>query len=175
MQTARAEYRNFKEIQTSDVFQRITGKLKTTDDLTNILIKSADNQTGLNLDEILSKLDAKDRATIESGLFKNIIDKFTKDGITDFKGATQALNKLPFKSDRVAGAVERLNQNAALLNNSSEILEGIKGMTPKTAELQQGISAKVKSAFEVMARNRIVNKLKSRIPYLGNNQALKIT
>lgn len=173
MQTARAEYRNFKEIQTSDVFQRITGKLKTTDDLTNILIKSADNQTGLNLDEILSKLDAKDRATIESGLFKNIIDKFTKDGITDFKGATQTLNKLPFKSDRVAGAVERLNQNAALLNNTSEILSGIKGMTPKTAELQQGISTKVKSAFETMARNRIVNKLKSRIPYLGNNQALK--
>nr|DAX63730.1 MAG TPA: hypothetical protein [Caudoviricetes sp.] len=173
MQTARAEYRNFKEIQTSDVFQRITGKLKTTDDLTNILIKSADNQTGLNLDEILSKLDAKDRAAIESGLFKNIIDKFTKDGITDFKGATQTLNKLPFKSDRVAGAVERLNQNAALLNNSSEILEGIKGMTPKTTELQQGISTKVKSAFETMARNRIVNKLKSRIPYLGNNQALK--
>ena len=173
MQTARDEYRNFKEIQTSDVFQRITGKLKTTDDLTNILIKSADNQTGLNLDEILSKLDAKDRAVVESGLFKNILDRFTKDEITDFKGAMQVLNRLPFQSSRVAGAVEQLNKNAALLNNTSEILSGIKGMTPKTAELQQGISTKVKSAFETMARNRIVNKLKSRIPYLGNNQALK--
>ena len=173
MQTARDEYRNFKEIQTSDVYQKITGKLKTTDDLTDILIKSADNQTGLSLGEILGKLDAKDRAVVESGLFKNILDRFTKDEITDFKGAMQVLNGLPFQSSRVAGAVEQLNKNAALLNNTSEILSGIKGMTPKTAELQQGINTKVKSAFETMARNRIVNKLKSRIPYLGNNQALK--
>lgn len=173
MQTARDEYRNFKEIQTSDVYQKITGKLKTTDDLTDILIKSADNQTGLSLGEILGKLDAKDRAVVESGLFKNILDRFTKDEITDFKGAMQVLNRLPFQSSRVAGAVEQLNKNAALLNNTSEILSGIKGMTPKTVELQQGIGKTVTGAIEVMARNRIVNKLKSRIPYLGNNQALK--
>ena len=173
MQTARDEYRNFKEIQTSDVYQKITGKLKTTDDLADILIKSADNQTGLSLGEILGKLDAKDRAVVESGLFKNILDRFTKDEITDFKGAIQVLNRLPFQSSRVAGAVEQLNKNAALLNNTSEILSGIKGMTPKTVELQQGIGKTVTGAIEVMARNRIVNKLKSRIPYLGNNQALK--
>ena len=46
-------------------------------------------------------------------------------------------------------------------------------MAPKTAELQQGIGKSITGAFQVMLRNRVVNKLRSKIPWYGNNQALK--
>jgi len=76
-----------------------------------------------------------DRATLEGGLFKNVIDSFGKDGITDFKSALDMLEKLPFKSERVTGVLNELKQNSAVLNNASEILETMRGMTPKSAEL----------------------------------------
>ena len=146
---------------------------KAAKELTNALIKSADNQTGANLDEILSLVSVADRATIESGLFKNVIDGFSKDGITDFKSALDMLEKLPFKSERVTGVLNELKQNSAVLNNTSEILETMRGITPKSAELQQGPGTSPFSAFKTMGRNRFVNKVKSKLPYLGDNQALK--
>jgi putative uncharacterized protein (fragment) len=114
-----------------------------------------------------------DRATIEGGLFKNVIDGFGKDGIMDFKSALDMLERLPFKSERVTGVLNELKQNSAVLNNTSEILETIQGMTPKSAELQQGIGTSPLSAFKTMGRNRLVNKLKSKLPYLGDDRALK--
>ena len=114
-----------------------------------------------------------DRATIESGLFKDVIDGFSKDGITDFKSALDMLEKLPFKSERVMGVLNEIKQNSAVLNNTSEILETMRGMTPKSAELQQGPGTSPFSAFKTMGRNRFVNKVKSKLPYLGDNQALK--
>ena len=83
------------------------------------------------------------------------------------------LEKLPFKSERVTGVLNELKQNSAVLNNTSEILETMRGMTPKSAELQQGIGTSPFSAFKTMGRNRFVNKVKSKLPYLGDNQALK--
>ena len=105
------------------LFKTISKDGKTAKELTNALIKSADNQTGANLDEILSSVSVVDRATIESGLFKNVIDGFNKDGITDFKSALDMLERLPFKSERVMGVLNELKQNFAVLNNTSEILE----------------------------------------------------
>lgn len=58
-----------------------------------------------------------DRATIEGGLFKNVIDGFGKDGIMDFKSALDMLERLPFKSERVTGVLNELKQNSAVLNN----------------------------------------------------------
>ena len=44
---------------------------------------------------------------------------------------------------------------------------------PKRAELQQGIGTSPPSAFKTTGRNRLVNRLKSKLPYLGDNRALK--
>ncbi len=173
METARNDYRAFKEVQESDLYKRLTGAMKDTNDLTNALIKSADNQTGKNLDEILSVLNPAERANIEGSLLKNIVERNTKNGITDFGKAFEQIDKIPFKSQRVAGAVEELKQSAPLLKNSGEILKQLSEMAPKTAELQQGIGKSITGAFQVMLRNRVVNKLKSKIPWYGNNQALK--
>ncbi|WP_298054240.1 hypothetical protein [uncultured Campylobacter sp.] len=173
METARNDYRAFKEVQESDLYKRLTGAMKDTNDLTSALIKSADNQTGKNLDEILSVLNPAERANIEGSLLKNIVERNTKNGITDFEKAFEQIDKIPFKSQRVAGAVEELKQSAPLLKNSGEILKQLSEMAPKTAELQQGIGKTIAAAFQVMLRNRVVNKLKSKIPWYGNNQALK--
>ena len=173
METARSDYRAFKEVQESDLYKRLTGAMKDTNDLTSALIKSADNQTGKNLDEILSVLNPAERANIEGSLLKNIVERNTKNGITDFEKAFEQIDKIPFKSQRVAGAVEELKQSAPLLKNSGEILKQLSEMAPKTPELQQGIGKTVTGAFQVMLRNRFVNKLKSKIPWYGNNQALK--
>ena len=173
METARNDYKAFKEVQESDLYKRLTGAMKDTNDLTSALIKSADNQTGKNLDEILSVLNPAERANIEGSLLKNIVERNTKNGITDFGKAFEQIDKIPFKSQRVAGAVEELKQSAPLLKNSGEILKQLSEMAPKTAELQQGIGKSITGAFQVMLRNRVVNKLKSKIPWYGNNQALK--
>lgn len=173
METARNDYKAFKEVQESDLYKRLTGAMKDTNDLTSALIKSADNQTGKNLDEILSALNPAERANIEGSLLKNIVERNTKNGITDFGKAFEQIDKIPFKSQRVAGAVEELKQSAPLLKNSGEILKQLSEMAPKTAELQQGIGKSITGAFQVMLRNRLVNKLKSKIPWYGNNQALK--
>ena len=173
METARNDYKAFKEVQESDLYKRLTGAMKDTNDLTSALIKSADNQTGKNLDEILSALNPAERANIEGSLLKNIVERNTKNGITDFEKAFDQIDKIPFKSQRVAGAVEELKQSAPLLKNSGEILKQLSEMAPKTPELQQGIGKTVTGAFQVMLRNRFVNKLKSKIPWYGNNQALK--
>ena len=173
METARNDYRAFKEVQESDLYKRLTGAMKDTNDLTSALIKSADNQTGKNLDEILSVLNPAERANIEGSLLKNIVERNTKNGITDFEKAFGQIDKIPFKSQRVAGAVEELKQSAPLLKNSGEILKQLSEMAPKTVELQQGIGKSITGAFQVMLRNRVVNKLKSKIPWYGNNQALK--
>lgn len=173
METARNDYKAFKEVQESDLYKRLTGAMKDTNDLTSALIKSADNQTGKNLDEILSVLNPAERANIEGSLLKNIVERNTKNGITDFEKAFEQIDKIPFKSQRVAGAVEELKQSAPLLKNSGEILKQLSEMAPKTPELQQGIGKTVTGALQVMLRNRFVNKLKSKIPWYGNNQALK--
>lgn len=173
METARNDYKAFKEVQESDLYKRLSGAMKDTNDLTSALIKSADNQTGKNLDEILSVLNPAERANIEGSLLKNIVEWNTKNGITDFEKAFEQIDKIPFKSQRVAGAVEELKQSAPLLKNSGEILKQLSEMAPKTAELQQGIGKSITGAFQVMLRNRVVNKLKSKIPWYGNNQALK--
>lgn len=173
METARNDYRAFKEVQESDLYKRLTGAMKDTNDLTSALIKSADNQTGKNLDEILSVLNPAERANIEGSLLKNIVERNTKNGITDFEKAFEQIDKIPFKSQRVAGAVGELKQSAPLLKNSGEILKQLSEIAPKTAELQQGIGKSITGAFQVMLRNRVVNKLKSKIPWYGNNQALK--
>ena len=173
MQTARADYGAYKEIEQSDLFKRLTRGMKNTNDLTSALLKSADNQTGLNLDEVLSILNPAERANVEGGLLKNIIERNTKEGITDFKTALEQIDQIPFKSERVAGAIDQLKESAPILKNSGEILKKLSEMTPKTAELQQGIGKSITGAFQVMLRNRLVNKLKSKIPWYGNNQALK--
>ena len=173
MRTARADYSAYKEIEQSDLFKRLTRGMKTTDDLASALLKSADNQTGLNLDEVLSVLNPAERANVEGSLLKNIIERNTKNGITDFEKAFEQIDQIPFKSERVAGAIDQLKESAPILKNSGEILKKMSEMTPKTAELQQGIGKSITGAFQVMWRNRIVNKLKSKIPHFGDNQALK--
>lgn len=173
MQTARADYSAYKEIEQSDLFKRLTRGMKNTDDLTSALLKGADNQTGLNLDEVLSVLNPAERANVEGSLLKNIIERNTKKGITDFEKAFEQIDQIPFKSERVAGAIDQLKESAPILKNSGEILKKLSEMTPKTAELQQGIGKSITGAFQVMWRNRIVNKLKSKIPHFGDNQALK--
>ncbi|MDL0090036.1 hypothetical protein [Campylobacter gastrosuis] len=172
LNTARSDYKSLKEVTNSDLYKRMTGSMKDTNDLTNALIKSVDNQSGLNLDEILSRMPQANREQIENSLFKNIIDSFTNEGITDFKGAIDTLNKMPFRTQKALNAVEQLNANAGLLNNSGEILTRLKKMSPKQYELSQGIGKKVVGRAEVMVANRLMDKIKSRIPYYGNNRAL---
>ncbi|MCD8212852.1 MAG: hypothetical protein LUC34_02160, partial [Campylobacter sp.] len=173
LKTARSDYKAYKELEQSDLYKRLTSGFKNSDDLLNAMIKGADNQTGLNLQQALSTLNNKEAAQLESSLLNGLLDRYTKDGITDFKGLYEQIGKLPLSSDRALSIKAGLEQNLPILKNTGEILKSIRQMTPKTEELNQGPSTHVSSAIKTMRRNFLVNKLKSLIPMLGNNQALK--
>ena len=60
-----------------------------------------------------------------------------------------------------------------ILNNTSALLEKLTAINPKAKELQQGIGHSVTGALMTMKRNLAVERLKSLLPVLGNDAALK--
>ena len=173
MTKARAEYRTFKELETSDLWHGVTSGVKDESAMVDKLIKAVGNENGIDLETFLKGVGDKDRALIENSIIKNVVAKNTIDGATDFKAVNEILAKLPIETDTAKGIKSYLSENASILNNTSDILDFIKGTTPKGYELSQGISHKISSRLKVMVGNRLVNKIKSRIPVYGNNQALQ--
>ena len=172
MEQARADYKVFKELETSELYRQISHGIKNENKMIETLLKANGNQNGVGLSEFLDILGVKSRAEMENAIIKSVIEKNTIDGVTNFKAINETLANLPIQTGRASSLKEYINTNSSILNNSSDILEFLNKSTPKTVELQQGIGSKVWGAIKVMFRNRVVNKLKSRLPIYGNNQAL---
>lgn len=172
MEQARADYKVFKELETSELYRQISHGIKNENKMIETLLKANGNQNGVGLSEFLDILGVKSRAEMENAIIKSVIEKNTIDGVTNFKAINETLANLPIQTGRASSLKEYINTNSSILNNSSDILEFLNKSTPKTVELQQGIGSKIWGAVKVMFRNRVVNKLKSRLPVYGNNQAL---
>ncbi|MDA3056429.1 PBECR3 domain-containing polyvalent protein [Campylobacter sp. CN_NA1] len=172
MEQARADYKVFKELETSELYRQISHGIKNENKMIETLLKANGNQNGVGLSEFLDILGVKSRAEMENAIIKSVIEKNTIDGVTNFKAINETLANLPIQTGRASSLKEYINTNSSILNNSSDILEFLNKSTPKTVELQQGIGSKIWGAIKVMFRNRVVNKLKSRLPIYGNNQAL---
>ena len=69
--------------------------------------------------------------------------------------------------------MSELNKKAPILNNTSALLEKLTAINPKAKELQQGIGYSVTGALMTMKRNLAIERLKSLLPVLGNDAALK--
>ena len=106
-------------------------------------------------------------------MIRGVIEKFTKDGITDFSKVSTALKDAPFESKRAVEIMSELNKKAPILNNTSSLLEKLTAINPKAKELQQGIGHSVTGALMTMKRNLAIERLKSLLPVLGNDAALK--
>ena len=174
MDTARSDYRAFKELEQSELYHQISQGLKDENKMIDTLLKGLDNENGLDLESFLNALGNKDRALIENGIIKSVIANNTTENITDFKAIVNMLNHLPIQSEQARGILAHLNDNAPILNNTSEILKTLKNANPKGYELSQGISHNITSRIKTMIANRLTNKLKSKAPFgFGDDQALK--
>ena len=106
-------------------------------------------------------------------MIRGVIEKFTKDGITDFSRVSDTLKNAPFESKRAVEIMGELNKKAPILNNTSSLLEKLTAINPKAKELQQGIGHSVTGALMTMKRNLAIERLKSLLPVLGNDASLK--
>ena len=106
-------------------------------------------------------------------MIRGVIEKFTKDGIIDFSRVSDTLKNAPFESKRAVEIMGELNKKAPILNNTSSLLEKLTAINPKAKELQQGIGHSVTGALMTMKRNLAIERLKSLLPVLGNDAALK--
>uniref|UniRef100_UPI0015E16C11 hypothetical protein n=1 Tax=Campylobacter concisus TaxID=199 RepID=UPI0015E16C11 len=110
---------------------------------------------------------------LETNLIRGVIEKFTKDGITDFSKVSNTLKNAPFESKRAVEIMGELNKKAPILNNTSSLLEKLTAINPKAKELQQGQGTHITSALMTMKRNLAIERLKSLLPVLGNDASLK--
>ena len=173
LKQARSEYALFKELQNSKIYHDVMGELKSGGDITNSLLKALNAENGLDFKALTSRLSSSEQEALETNLIRGVIEKFSKDGITDFSKVTSALKDAPFESKRAIQIMDELNKKAPILNNTSSLLEKLTAINPKAKELQQGIGHSVTGALMTMKRNLAIERLKSLLPVLGNDTALK--
>jgi len=173
LKQARSEYALFKELQNSKIYHDVMGELKSGGDITNSLLKALNAENGLDFKALTSRLSSSEQEALETNLIRGVIEKFSKDGITDFSKVTSALKDAPFESKRAIQIMDELNKKAPILNNTSSLLEKLTAINPKAKELQQGIGHSVTGALMTMKRNLAIGRLKSLLPILGNDTALK--
>ena len=142
-------------------------------DITNSLLKALNAENGLDLKALTARLSSSEQEALETNLIRGVIEKFTKDGITDFSKVNNTLENAPFESKRAVEIMGELNKKAPILNNTSSLLEKLTAINPKAKELQQGIGHSVTGALMTMKRNLAVERLKSLLPVLGNDASLK--
>ena len=173
LKQARSEYALFKELQNSKIYHDVMGELKSSGDITNSLLKALNAENGLDLKALTARLSSSEQEALETNLIRGVIEKFTKDGITDFSKVSNTLKNAPFESKRAVEIMGELNKKAPILNNTSSLLEKLTAINPKAKELQQGIGHSVTGALMTMKRNLAVERLKSLLPVLGNDASLK--
>lgn len=173
LKQARSEYALFKELQNSKIYHDVMGELKSSGDITNSLLKALNAENGLDFKALTSRLSSSEQEALETNLIRGVIEKFSKDGITDFSKVSAALKDAPFESKRAVEIMSELNKKAPILNNTSALLEKLTAINPKAKELQQGLGTKVTGALMTMKRNLAIERLKSLLPVLGNDAALK--
>ena len=173
LKQARSEYALFKELQNSKIYHDVIGELKSSGDITNSLLKALNAENGLDFKALTSRLSSSEQEALETNLIRGVIEKFSKDGITDFSKVSAALKDAPFESKRAVEIMDELNKKAPILNNTSSLLEKLTAINPKAKELQQGIGHSVTGALMTMKRNLAIERLKSLLPVLGNDAALK--
>ena len=173
LKQARSEYALFKELQNSKIYHDVMGELKSSGDITNSLLKALNAENGLDFKALTSRLSSSEQEALETNLIRGVIEKFSKDGITDFSKVSAALKDAPFESKRAVEIMSELNKKAPILNNTSALLEKLTAINPKAKELQQGIGHSVTGALKTMKRNLAIERLKSLLPVLGNDAALK--
>ncbi len=149
------------------------GELKSSGDITNSLLKALNAENGLDLKALTARLSNSEQEALETNLIRGVIEKFTKDGITDFSKVSNTLKDAPFESKRAVEIMGELNKKAPILNNTSSLLEKLTAINPKAKELQQGIGHSVTGALMTMKRNLAIERLKSLLPVLGNDASLK--
>ncbi|WP_188117640.1 LPD23 domain-containing protein [Campylobacter concisus] len=149
------------------------GELKSSGDITNSLLKALNAENGLDLKALTARLSSSEQEALETNLIRGVIEKFTKDGITDFSKVSNTLKNAPFESKRAVEIMGELNKKAPILNNTSSLLEKLTAINPKAKELQQGIGHSVTGALMTMKRNLVIERLKSLLPVLGNDASLK--
>ena len=142
-------------------------------DITNSLLKALNAENGLDLKALTARLSSSEQEALETNLIRGVIEKFTKDGITDFSKVSNTLKNAPFESKRAVEIMGELNKKAPILNNTSSLLEKLTAINPKAKELQQGIGHSVTGALMTMKRNLAIERLKSLLPVLGNDASLK--
>ena len=142
-------------------------------DITNSLLKALNAENGLDLKALTARLSSSEQEALETNLIPGVIEKFTKDGITDFYKVSNTLKNAPFESKRAVEIMGELNKKAPILNNTSSLLEKLTAINPKAKELQQGIGHSVTGALMTMKRNLAIERLKSLLPVLGNDASLK--
>ena len=173
LKQARSEYALFKELQNSKIYHDVMGELKSSGDITNSLLKALSAENGLDFKALTSRLSSSEQEALETNLIRGVIEKFSKDGITDFSKVSAALKDAPFESKRAVEIMSELNKKAPILNNTSALLEKLTAINPKAKELQQGIGHSVTGALMTMKRNLAIERLKSLLPVLGNDTSLK--
>lgn len=173
LKQARSEYALFKELQNSKIYHDLMGELKSSGDITNSLLKALNAENGLDLKALTARLSSSEQEALETNLIRGVIEKFTKDGITDFSKVSDTLKNAPFESKRAVEIMGELNKKAPVLNNTSSLLEKLTAINPKAKELQQGIGHSVTGALMTMKRNLAIERLKSLLPVLGNDASLK--
>ena len=149
------------------------GELKSSGDITNSLLKALNAENGLDLKALTARLSSSEQEALETNLIRGVIEKFTKDGITDFSKVSNTLKNAPFESKRAVEIMGELNKKAPILNNTSSLLEKLTAINPKAKELQQGIGHSVTGALMTMKRNLAIERLKSLLPVLGDDASLK--
>jgi len=149
------------------------GELKSSGDITNSLLKALNAENGLDLKALTARLSSSEQEALETNLIRGVIEKFTKDGITDFSKVSDTLKNAPFESKRAVEIMGELNKKAPILNNTSSLLEKLTAINPKAKELQQGIGHSVTGALMTMKRNLAIERLKSLLSVLGNDASLK--
>ena len=142
-------------------------------DITNSLLKALNAENGLDLKALTARLSSSEQEALETNLIRGVIEKFTKDGITDFSKVSNTLKNAPFESKRAVEIMGELNKKAPILNNTSSLLEKLTAINPKAKELQQGQGTHITSALMTMKRNLAIERLKSLLPVLGNDASLK--
>ena len=173
LKQARSEYALFKELQNSKIYHDVMGELKSSGDITNLLLKALNAENGLDLKALTARLSSSEQEALETNLIRGVIEKFTKDGITDFSKVSDTLKNAPFESKKAVEIMGELNKKAPILNNTSSLLEKLTAINPKAKELQQGIGHSVTGALMTMKRNLAIERLKSLLPVLGNDASLK--
>ncbi|PPB58773.1 hypothetical protein CDQ71_00305 [Campylobacter hyointestinalis subsp. hyointestinalis] len=172
--SANSDYAKMKNISESNLLNSISRDGKTSIEALNAMLKSSDNINGVNLNDFLGSLGAKDRAVAEANLIKGLMDKNSFNGVVDFKALNQSLASLDFQSEFAKELKSQILSKQSILNNTSDILNSLGGKVVKPKTMSQGVTNDPLKRGETMRANFIVEKLKPLIPYLGNNEALKL-